>query len=337
MRAHCFALLMMLSVSAGLHAEQANALTAKEIADGWLLLFDGTTTCGWTVAGKAEVIDGALVLGGEQETTARTNTAFGRMAVSFDAKLEGAAGLKVDLGGVEEGLPPAAVSGGAKCAFVREAAATRGPIQFRVPAGAKLALKNVKLLPLGLKPLFNAKDLDGWKVVMGSKASFTAAGAELKLKDGPGDLQTTEQWADFILQLDIKTASPQMNSGVLVRGQPNEYGSGYEVQVRNQWQGEDRTKVVDYGTGGVYNRVPARKIVGNAGEWLTETIIAEGRHFAIWVNGYPVCEYTDARAIGKTATQGCKLDKGPLSLHGDDHNLDVSFRNIKLAELPKAK
>src|SRR5205085_12636212 len=46
---------------------KANTLTPKEIADGWILLFDGETTFGWkSGARKTElaVKDGALVITG---------------------------------------------------------------------------------------------------------------------------------------------------------------------------------------------------------------------------------------------------------------------------------
>ena len=40
-----------------------HALTPREAADGWLLLFDGATTFGWKVEGDAKVQGGVLVLG----------------------------------------------------------------------------------------------------------------------------------------------------------------------------------------------------------------------------------------------------------------------------------
>ena len=43
-----------------------NSLTPKEIAEGWILLFDGETTFGWKVEGEATVKDGTLVVGGDK-------------------------------------------------------------------------------------------------------------------------------------------------------------------------------------------------------------------------------------------------------------------------------
>src|SRR5437867_1203848 len=58
--------------------EPLNRLTPKEIAEGWVLLFDGKTTFGWKIEGDATIKDGVLILGGERETTAQRTTACGR-------------------------------------------------------------------------------------------------------------------------------------------------------------------------------------------------------------------------------------------------------------------
>ena len=49
-----------------------NRLTPKEIADGWILLFDGQTTFGWKIEGEAKVENGVLVLGGSKAAKAET-------------------------------------------------------------------------------------------------------------------------------------------------------------------------------------------------------------------------------------------------------------------------
>ena len=54
---------MLLAIPA-FAAEKAkpNTLTPKEIAEGWILLFDGKTTFGWKVEGEAKVEDGLILL-----------------------------------------------------------------------------------------------------------------------------------------------------------------------------------------------------------------------------------------------------------------------------------
>src|SRR5438105_1531146 len=50
------------------------ALTPKQAADGWLMIFDGETTFGWKIDGDAKVEDGKLILGGTKATTAWVTT-----------------------------------------------------------------------------------------------------------------------------------------------------------------------------------------------------------------------------------------------------------------------
>jgi hypothetical protein len=89
----------------------------------------------------------------------------------------------------------------------------------------------------------------------------------------------------------------------------------------------------DYGTGGIYRRMPARRAVAKDKEWFTMTVVAHGRHIATWVNGIQVVDWTDNRPENENARNGCKLGKGAISLQGHDATTDLSFRNIRIAEL----
>jgi hypothetical protein len=201
-----------------------------------------------------------------------------------------------------------------------------------------LYLRNVKCRSTALKSIFNGNDLTGWEEVAGRKSKFSVTeNGELSIKDGPGDIQTKGQWDNFLLQLDIKANGKHLNSGVFFRCLPGQFWSGYEAQIRNQWQGEDRAKPVDFGTGGIYGRQPARKVVSSDNEWFTMTVIAHTNHIATWVNGYQVSDFTDKRPNNESARKGTKLGKGPISLQGHDPTTDLSFRDIRIAELPRRK
>ena len=92
---------------------------------------------------------------------------------------------------------------------------------------------------------------------------------------------------------------------------------------------------VDFGTGGLYNRQPSRKVVSSDHEWFTYTIIATGAHFANWVNGYQTSDFTDKRPMNQTnAREGTRTDAGVFGIQGHDPTTDLSFRNIKAVELP---
>jgi hypothetical protein len=263
------------------------------------------------------------------------------------------------------------------CTFVRHDDPTAKPFEFKNKLGKQyglsdlsfsapnvknsvLYLRNVKLRPLDMKPLFNGKDLSGWKKYDGDKARAKSvfdvnAEGELTIKNGPGDLQTEGQWADFLLQIECKTNGKQLNSGVFFRCIPGQYQNGYEAQIHNGWKDKadkdytieeydpkthalvGKTKIksaaLDYGTGAIYRRVPARKAVAKDNEWFTMTVVAHGRHFATWVNGVQVVDWIDNRPLQENPRNGCRLEKGAISLQGHDPTTDLNFRNIRLAEL----
>jgi hypothetical protein len=350
-----------------------NSLTPKEAAEGWVLLFDGQTTFGWNIEGEAKVQDGVLVLGRTKATKAATTTAFdwgnSPYALEMELRWDGPTSPTFLLLGGMVGLTDAA-----KTKFIPQKVTVtansqfppppRMPQKFEVPAGSKLFVRNLKYRPLGMKPLFNGKDLTGWKKFEAeparAKSQFSVnERGELCIKNGPGDLQTTGAWGDFVLQIECMSNGKHLNSGVFFRCQPDKYQQGYEAQIQNgftkdpPWgylveeydpqthesRGKKTVKSAadDYGTGAIYRRVPARFAVARDHEWFTMTVAASGRHIATWVNGIQQVDWTDNRPLNDNARNGCRLDKGPISLQGHDATTDLCFRNIRIQELPPAE
>ena len=69
-----------LLAASGVRADEKakpSLLSEKEIADGWLLLFDGETTFGWT--GKAEVKDGVMQIPKGESITYKVSLPVGEM------------------------------------------------------------------------------------------------------------------------------------------------------------------------------------------------------------------------------------------------------------------
>ncbi len=229
-------------------------------------------------------------------------------------------------------------------------------LKFVVTAGQTLRLRNVKLKPLELKSIFNGKDLTGWKEFPGKKSKFTVNDkGELNIKNGPGDLQTEEKYGNFVLQLECISHGKGLNSGVFFRCRPNEYQNGYEAQIHNGFGaaakdyvvekydpdthkllGKDKVKsaAVDYGSGAIYRRVPARFAAAKDGEWFTLTVVAQGNHFATWVNGVQMVDWVDNRPPSDNARNGYRAAAGHISLQGHDPTTNLSFRNFRIAELP---
>jgi hypothetical protein len=231
-------------------------------------------------------------------------------------------------------------------------------IGFEVAKANKLSIRNIKLRPNNRESLFNGKDLTGWKKFDADRnraqSQFTVTNdGWLSIKNGPGDLQSTGEWADFVLQLDCRTNGENLNSGVFFRCIPGQYQNGYEAQIQNQVAKKPKTYTIeeydsrthelkgkktvenwsqDYGTGAIYRRIPARRSVAKDREWFTMTVVARGRHIATWVNGIQVVDWDDNRQENENARNGCRLKKGPISLQGHDPTTDLNFRNICIAE-----
>ncbi|HZT79828.1 MAG TPA: DUF1080 domain-containing protein [Gemmataceae bacterium] len=382
-------------------AEQAklNTLTPKEVADGWILLFDGETTFGWSAADKAKwtVAGGFLAPHPKDGRPLMTTTEFQEFELSLEYRMKEMAVTDLVLGCDDDCLEDKKMMRGYHiplqrwdvwCQFVVRVADGRCHVTMReyhfgkpplevvlrdkkvtIPRGhialvgaGGVVFRNIKLRPINMKPLFNGKDLTGWKKYEGdkarSKSEFTVTKEGwLHLKNGPGDLQTVGQYDDFVLQLDCRSNGKHLNSGIFFRCRPGEYQQGYEAQINNNFneekpkeytieeydpkthelKGKKKVKfaAVDYGTGAIYRRMPARKQVSKDGEWFTMTVVAHGRHFATWVNGVQVVDWTDNRPLKDNARNGCRLEKGPISIQGHDPTTDLSFRNFRIAELPK--
>ncbi len=372
-RITCAALLLAAVPAQAADEPKPNTLTPKEVADGWVLLFDGETTFGWRIDGEAKVENGALVLGGTKAAKAVTTTGFPNMACSFrlEARWEGKEAPSFDVPGMFGGR----LLDSAKGKFVTQSVVhSQPPVvrrlpqpqpwTFDVPVGSKLLLRNLKVRLEVMKPLFNGKDLAGWKQYDAepgrAKSKFTVTPEGwLNVKDGPGDLQTEGQYADFVLQFDCVSNGKHLNSGAFFRCLPGQYQQGYEAQVQNDFTVAGKEYAVevydpktnellkekqtvksdarDFGTGAIYRRVPARKGLAKDNEWFTMTVVADGRHIATWVNGVQVVDWTDNRTLKDNARNGCRLEKGGISLQGHDPTTDLSFRNLRLAELPPAK
>ncbi|MFT3880104.1 MAG: DUF1080 domain-containing protein [Gemmatales bacterium] len=356
-------------------------ITMEKAFEGWIALYDGATDYGWTASGDVKIDKGILTLGGDKEASLTTKSAFSAFELVMYYTFEGDGGsFTLKQGELKKSFNMKATAGTGvmKAELSSTNAAVTGPITITTSPGNKLHIQSIVLRPLGAKSIFNGKDLDGWKEIPGKKSKFTVNSAgELNVKNGNGDLQTVGQWDDFILQMDIISNGDHLNSGIFYRCLPDQFWSGYEAQVRNEWQStvklkngksytssvtvtgdnvkftgegkksmtvpksevesitDHREKPIDIGSGGIYNRCPARKVVSTDRQWYTMTVLANGNHHAVWVNGYQTADFTDTKPINKSARAGRKDDAGPLSIQGHDPTTDLSFKNIRIVALPK--
>jgi hypothetical protein len=174
-------------------------------------------------------------------------------------------------------------------------------------------------------------------VVPGGKSEFKASEGTINVRNGRGFLETESTWGDFILQAQIKTNGKHLNSGIFFRamaGTAEEPSNGYEAQVQNAFEGDDRTKPVDFGTGAIYRQAKARRVVSNDFEWFTMTVATSGPHVGVWVDGEMVTDWTDTRPPKDNPREGLRIKPGHFSLQGHDPTTDLSFRSLRAVELP---
>jgi len=362
------AVIALLSIITGfgitVFGQDQNKLTPKQSADGWLLLYDGQSSFGWTPDGGAQwntTPEGDLAAKAGESGVIRLNTEFGEYELYGEIKTPVGKGSGFVLNSVNIPMTKtndkwhvldAMWSGGmlevkldGKKVLSRKVNSA-GTIGLRYMKGDQVAVRNLRLRPGGLKPIFNGKDLGGWRVVERAQAKVPAVWSVkdgmIHVEHGPGHLESVGQFQDFVLQLEVRTNSsdPKLhpNSGVFLRGDANAIGTGYESQIRNEFKDGDRTKPVDYGTGAIYRYQPARRVVSNDNEFFVKTIVAKGRHFSIWVDGVQVTDWDDPHPEGTVVrNQQAKLGAGTLSLQAHDPTTNLDFRNLRIVELSALK
>jgi hypothetical protein len=188
--------------------------------------------------------------------------------------------------------------------------------------------------PEGFTPLFNGKDLEGWKVHGGKRASWGADKGILFVKGGGGGwLMTEKEYGDFELRLEFKVPKGG-NSGVALRsplkGDPAY--TGMEIQILDdpsykglkEWQH----------TGSIYGVVAAKKLATKpVGEWNRYKIVCKGRQVTVELNGEKIIDTNldDHKEKHAKTHPGILREKGHIGLQ--EHGGRVEFRNIYLKEL----
>jgi hypothetical protein len=205
-----------------------------------------------------------------------------------------------------------------------------------LPAAARCDDKDV---PEGFQPLFNGKDLTGWKV-FGGKMDVWKAEPGLLVVDGKGGgwLMTEKEYGDFELRVEYKVPKAG-NSGVALRAplKGNPAYEGMEIQIlgdpwykdSKNFKGLKPTQL----TGSIYDVVPpAKEAIKPAGEWNRMRIVAKGRQITIEVNGTKIVDANlDDLKEHYEKHPGLQRTAGHLGLQSHDGR--VEFRKIYLKAL----
>lgn len=295
-------------------AEFGHGLTAEEAAAGWISLFDGRTTYGWT---GASVSDG-LLSGG------RTNSRFQAFEIRAKSKTEG-------LLRIGKLLFPLNGEFTAKIEAGSEAAPRA------ISPGKGLQFEQLAIRPIHSKILFD-KVISEWRPIDreslpdNRRPRWMVKDGILRAVGGPGCIEYQGgQFGDFVLQLDIRTRVRHANGGVFFRAIQGDFMNGYEAQVFNRSENGNPTHPARWSTGGIDDRQNARRMVSRDGEFFRMTVVANGPHIATWINGHQQVDWTDTRALHDNPREGRREKPGVLQLQAHDPDTDVEFRRISIS------
>jgi len=343
---------------------------AAQAQEGWIALFDQETLFGWTALGNAEwaVAEGTMACKHRRGTCGWIATTSQFADFELVARIRVADGASAALT-VRAGLEGHPSENGAALVPLSEPEGTKPPFRevhvtaqgtsvtatvdgkaVEVAGGGRpcghagvlyhstgqVEVESIRLRPLNMQPIFNGETLEGWNIIPGHASKFAVIDGALNIKDGNGQIETADVYKDFVLQLNIFSNGEHLNSGVFYRAPVGVFWKGYESQVRNEWRREDRTRPIDYGTGGIYGNQEARKVVSTDGEWFEKTLVCHGNHMAVWIDGYLVSDWLDMRPVSTDANgkAGYVPDPGTIHLQGHDPTTDLSFKDIRIQTYP---
>lgn len=188
-------------------------------------------------------------------------------------------------------------------------------------------------------PLFNGKDLSGWKLINGKGPGYVVEkGMIVCPADGGGNLYTEKEYSNFVLQFEFRM-EPGGNNGIGIRAPQSGDAaySGMEIQILDHHHAryEGKLKPTQF-HGSVYDVFGAKdEGMKPAGQWNREEIVADGRRIKVTLNGKVITDANlddvkDPAVLKKHP--GLARTGGHIGLLG--HGTRVEFRKLRIKELP---
>jgi hypothetical protein len=184
------------------------------------------------------------------------------------------------------------------------------------------------------KPLFDGKDLAGWKMV--GPGRFVVTDGLMKTEGGMGLLYWSgEKFGNATVRVVFKTGSKSANSGVFIRlpePPPDPWyavHNGYEVQIDaggDEW----------HCTGAIYSLSKVTKRNQKpAGDWNTMDIVLKGQETIVFLNGEKVNDFfgfqeVPPRKMWYEPVRGPRPDSGFIGLQNHDASSIVYFREVSV-------
>jgi Domain of Unknown Function (DUF1080) len=172
-------------------------------------------------------------------------------------------------------------------------------------------------------PLFNGKDLSGWKMQGPGSTKWTVENGNLTSPGNGPEFINDSKFQDFKLHVEFNCGDTS-NSGVYLRGR-------YEVQVETDSVAEPPS----HHTGGVYGFLaPSPELPRKSGEWQTFDITLVGRRITVVQNGQTVIDNKEIPGITGGALDSHEELPGPIYLQGSEKG-HVLYRSIVITPAEK--
>ena len=172
-----------------------------------------------------------------------------------------------------------------------------------------------------LKPIFNGKDLSGWKAK--HVECWTVKDGVLHVKNNEkqqGDILNTEtSYKDFVFETDFKFGEGTVDSGILIRNGKDQIQIGMSGSLKR-----DMTASPYIPGKGYPVEAEGVKDLLKADDWNTLRVRAIGPKYTTWLNGKEVMNYTSTSA-GEEGPVGLQLHSKRV--------MHIMFRNIRIASV----
>ena len=174
-----------------------------------------------------------------------------------------------------------------------------------------------------LKPIFNGKDLTGWKEVENNVYFVVKDDGVLHVKNGPDKkgqtLWTAKDYGNFVMEFEFKMGEGTVDSGIYVRNSKEQIQIGISGSLKRDMTGSPYIAGKGYPV-----EAEGVKELLRLDDWNSMKIVGKGKNYTVWLNSKQVMTYDSDSAV----------EKGPLGiqLHGN-REMTIDYRNIRLAEL----
>lgn len=193
------------------------------------------------------------------------------------------------------------------------------------------------------QPLFNGKDLTGWRANL-DPAAFTVKDCVLRVQASAqtrahlfyvGDRKEgLEPFKDFELEATVR-AEPNANGGIFVhtdmatRDAKMHLANGYEVQLNS-------STVEARKTGSLYAVVDLDKSPVDESKWFTVRVVVKGKRITVSLDGKEVVDYTEPADVVRPKERAGRLfreDGGAIALQAHDAGSVWYFKDIRIKRL----